>query len=69
MPNVHPAISPRVSQLKRFEVITQTPFPGPGNRYQTKVTEFGARIYWSGLAFDYHGHVKLLQKQLDYFAG
>jgi len=69
MPNVHPAIPPRVGQLKWFEVITQTPFPGPGNRYQTKVTKFGARVYWSSLAFDHHGHVQLLQKQLDYFTG
>lgn len=69
MPNVHAAVPPRMGQLEWFEVIAQTPFPGPGNRYQTKVTKFGARVYWSSLAFDHHGHVQLLQKQLDYFAG
>jgi len=69
MPNVQAAVPPRMGQLKWFEVISQTPFAGPSNRYQTKVTKFSAWVYWSSLAFDHHGHVQLLQKQLDYFAG
>lgn len=68
VPDVHAAVAPRIGQLQRFEVVAQTSFPGPRHRHQTEVPELRARVYGPFLAFDQHGHVQLLQEQLDYFA-
>lgn len=67
--DVHAAVPPRVGQLQRFEVVAQTPFPGPGHRHQTEVAELRARVDRARLALDHHRHVQLLQEQLHHFAG
>lgn len=69
VPDVHAAVPPRFGQLQRFEIVPQTPFPGPGHRDQTEVAELGARVNRSRFPFDHHRHVELLQEQLHHFPG
>lgn len=69
VPDIHAAVAPRVGQLQRFEVVAKAPLSGPGHRDQTEVAELRARVYGAGFALDHHGHVQLLQEQLDHLAG
>ena len=64
-----PALLPRILQIQRLEVVTETSLPGSDHGNQTEVAQLFVLVKGSVLALENDSHVELLDDKVHHLPG